>query len=109
MKQQYQRIYILDFIRAKMIIKHDVNDKENSDQTQILHFGDIVSCRIENDWKNHHSNTYIYPFKVKLTNKELLLIAKSEDDRTMWIAGFSYAILVAEKIQQIVKDNYISE
>ena len=33
MKQQYQRIYILDFNRAKMIIKHDVKDKENSDQT----------------------------------------------------------------------------
>jgi hypothetical protein len=33
-----------------------------------------------------------------MTNKELLLIAKSEEDRAMWIAGFSYAILVAEKI-----------
>lgn len=27
----------------------------------------------------------------------------------MWIAGFSYAILVAEKIQQIVKNNFIRD
>lgn len=40
-----------------------------------------------------------------MTHKELLLIAKSEEDRELWIAGFTYAILVAQKIQEIVKNN----
>ena len=50
MKQQYERVYILDFNRAKMIIKHDMDDKENSDLTHVLQFGDIKSCKVENDW-----------------------------------------------------------
>lgn len=44
LKQQYERIYILDFNRAKMIIKHHVNDNENSEQAQVFPFGEIKSC-----------------------------------------------------------------
>ena len=39
----------------------------------------------------NNSKTYTRPFKIKLDQKEMILCAKSDGERNMWISVFNYA------------------
>ena len=45
------------------------------------------------------SSFYRYPFKITLSDRDMILCAQSENVRNIWIVSFSFAIEAAAQIE----------
>lgn len=122
MKKFYKRYYVLDFEAAKLIIKHDVCDYDESSNNQTIQFGSILSCSFicngtdregiktykydvvdESNFDGFSESSYKFPFLIKLDNRDMILCAKTAEERQLWIAALEYAIVSTKKVQSIMR------
>lgn len=101
---QPKRFFSIDFEKAQIFIKKEAYQDVNDKNVKAILFRDILDCNIPKPSKNEAS-TSKYVFTLKTSSREFILAAKSDADRTLWIAAFKYIIATTSTVQEIMRAN----
>lgn len=90
---------------AVMFIQYNKQSDNSQDIKKVL-FRDIFDCYLPNkDQKENLPKGWDWYFILQTREREFKLIAKSLDDRNMWMSGFRYLIASTMTVQAIMKEN----
>lgn len=97
-----KRFFILDFTIANIQIK-TTKEETNKENIKKVPFRNIISCYLPNAKSEERirqvcSKTYRFPFFLKTLDRMYELCSSSEEERNMWIAGFSYIIVSTSQV-----------
>lgn len=99
-----KRYFLVDFQAAMLLIMREKGAGEK-DTTSVF-FRDIVDCYLpKKDMKDELPKNWKQVFYLKTSERLYILLAKTLEDRNMWMAGFRYIIASTYTVQQIIKQN----
>mmetsp|Transcript_31189 Transcript_31189/g.47756 ORF Transcript_31189/g.47756 Transcript_31189/m.47756 type:complete len:190 (-) Transcript_31189:2049-2618(-) len=100
-----KRYFSIDFQQAVLMImkSHDETKEEN---IHYIMFRDICDCYLpKKDMKSNLPKNWKEVFYLKTSERVYILIAKTLEDRNMWMSGFRYIIASTVTVQEIMKTN----